>query len=150
MTPTLISDKYEIICRIGEGGMGHVYKVRHTRLNTIWALKLMPDHLAENPDLVGRFQREAQVMARLHHENIVKVFDITRDKNLYYLVEDFVEGKDLRAYLRARGQLPLTEALEIACQLARALEYAHNQGVIPRDIKPGNVLIRDSLPLRAL
>ncbi len=145
-----IAGKYEVIGKIGQGGMGAVYKARHVVLDTVVALKVLPDHLADDADLVARFQREARVMARLRHDNIVHVFDIDRDGSSYYLIEEFVDGENLATYLKRRGALPVEEALEIATQVARALAFAHARNVIHRDIKPSNVLIANGLPLRAL
>lgn len=104
----------EVIRKLGQGGMGTVYQVRHVSLDKFFALKLLPNHLADNPDLVARFQREARVMARLKHEHIVKVSDFTRDRDLCYLLEEFIDGQHLGQYLKARGALPAPDALRIA------------------------------------
>ncbi|MBI3797875.1 MAG: protein kinase [Deltaproteobacteria bacterium] len=143
----VISHKYEEIERLGQGGMGVVYKVRHTDLDTIFALKVLPADLLATPELVKRFYREARVMARLNHANIVRVLDIARDEslNIYYFVMEYIQGKTLKQYLKDKGLLPLPEALEIGCQIARALVYAHRQSppVIHRDIKPENIMIEE-------
>ncbi len=143
----VISRKYEVLGQLGQGGMGVVYKVRHTALDTILALKVLPRDLTENPEMVARFYREARVMARLSHPNIVRVLDIDRDEalNFHYFVMEYLQGKTLSQYLREKGPLPLSEVLEISGQIARALSYAHNHNppVIHRDIKPANIMIEN-------
>ena len=138
---TIISRRYEVIGQLGQGGMGVVYKVRHTALETILALKILPAYLMENQDIVARFSREARVMARLNHSNIVRVIDIERDEslNLYYFVMEYIEGETLRQYVRKKGPLPLPEIVEIGKQVASALGYAHthNPPIVHRDIKIG-------------
>ena len=125
--------------------MGVVYKVRHTALDTILALKVLPRDLTENPEMVTRFYREARVMARLNHPNIVRVLDIDRDESLdfHYFVMEYLQGKTLSQHLREKGPLPLPEVLMISSQVASALAYAHNHKppVIHRDIKPANIMI---------
>ena len=142
---TIISRRYEVIGQLGQGGMGVVYKVRHTALETILALKVLPAYLLENQDIVTRFTREARVMARLNHPNIVRVFDIERDEslNLYYFVMECIEGETLGQYVRKKGPLPLPEIVAIGKQVASALGYAHNHNppIIHRDIKPSNIMI---------
>ena len=144
----VISNKYEVIGELGRGGMGVVYKVRHSMLGKTYALKVLPAELMmANQDLVTRFYREARVMARLTHSNIVQVMDIDRDENRdwYYFVMEYIQGKSLKHHIKNRGPLPLPEVLEIGCQVARALVYAHRQSppVIHRDIKPENIMIEE-------
>jgi hypothetical protein len=143
----VISHKYEVLDLLGQGGMGVVYKVHHTALDTILALKALPRELMDNQEMVRRFYREARVMAQLRHPNIVRVLDIDRDDSLpcYYFVMEYLQGQTLRQYLHERGPLPLLEVLEISRQVARALSYAHNRSlpVIHRDIKPSNIMIED-------
>jgi serine/threonine protein kinase len=145
--PREISNKYQVLSQLGQGGMGTVYKVRHTHLDTILALKVLQPGVLEGSDMVARFYREARVMARLKHPNIAQVLDIDRDDalNFYYFVMEYVEGQTLRQYLRDRKGLPPTEVLTIARQVASALAYAHAQTppVIHRDIKPSNIMIED-------
>src|SRR5262249_20162299 len=139
---------YEVLGQLGQGGMGVVYKVRHTVLDTILALKVLPRELTEDPDMVTRFYREARVMARLNHPNIVRVLDIDRDDSLdfHYFVMEYLQGKTLSQHLREQGPLPLPEVLTIAGQVAVALAYAHTHTppVIHRDIKPANIMIEHS------
>lgn len=144
----VISNKYEVVGELGRGGMGVVYKVRHAVLGKIYALKVLPTELLmDNQDLVARFYREAQMMAQLNHTNVIQVMDIDRDesRNWYYFVMEYIRGKSLKQHMKNKGMLPLPEVLEIGCQVARALVYAHRQSppVIHRDIKPENIMIEE-------
>jgi predicted Ser/Thr protein kinase len=143
----IISKKYEVLSQLGEGGMGVVYKVRHTVLESVSALKVMSTHFEDDPDLVKRFYREARVLARLNHPNIVRVIDIERDEELkfYYFVMEYIEGQTLRDHLRESGPLGIAQVLAITKQVAGALNFAHhyNPPVIHRDIKPTNIMIED-------
>ncbi|HXG20045.1 MAG TPA: protein kinase [Methylomirabilota bacterium] len=143
----MISRKYEVLGQLGQGGMGVVYKVRHTALDSAFALKVLPRDLMENPDMVARFYREARMVARLNHPNIVRVSDIDHDAelNYHYFVMEYVQGQTLAQYLRERGPLPLVDVVNIARQVASALAYAHGYTppVIHRDIKPANIMIED-------
>ena len=142
-----ISNKYAVLSQIGQGGMGTVYKVRHSHLDTVLALKVLQPSFLEGGDMIARFYREARVMARLRHPNIAQVLDIDRDSalNCYYFVMEYIEGQTLRQYLRDRKELPAIEVLSIARQVAHALAYAHAQTppVIHRDIKPSNIIIEE-------
>lgn len=143
----IISRKYEVLGPLGQGGMGVVYQVRHVVLDTILALKALPSDLMANPEMVSRFYREARVMARLRHPNIVRVLDIEHDEEhgFHYFVMEYIQGKTLRAHIQEQGKLPLPDVLTIATQVARALVYAHSHTppVIHRDIKPANIMIED-------
>jgi WD40 repeat protein/serine/threonine protein kinase len=143
----VISHKYEVLDLLGQGGMGIVYKVRHTALDTIRALKALPRELMNQPEMVRRFSREARLMSQLFHPNIIRVLDIDRDETIpcHYFVMEYLQGQNLRQYLRDKGPLPLLEVLEIARQVAKALSYAHmhNPPVIHRDIKPSNIMVED-------
>jgi len=142
-----ISRKYAVTEKVGQGGMGMVYKVRHITLDTTLALKVLPHELTDHAEMRTRFYREARLMARLKHPNIVQVLDIDRDEaqNFHYFVMEFIHGKTLRQYIRDQGALPLAEVLHIAIQVAKALTYAHTQvpSVIHRDVKPANIMIED-------
>src|SRR5262245_39154225 len=131
---------YEILQPIGAGGMGQVYKARDTRLNRFVAIKVLPEHLSENVELKARFEREAQTLASLSHPHICPVFDVGQQDGTDYLVMEFLEGQTLARRLE-KGALPLDEALRIAIEIADALDKAHRQGVIHRDVKPGNVML---------
>lgn len=143
----VISRKYEVLGQLGQGGMGVVYKVRHVALDTVLALKVLPHDLMANPEMVTRFYREARVMARLRHPNIVRVLDIEHDEALgfHYFVMEYIQGKTLRQYLQEQGPLSLPDLLTISTQVARALVYAHTHKppVVHRDIKPANIMIED-------
>jgi serine/threonine protein kinase len=144
-TPHRISGKYEVLSQAGRGGMGIVYKVRHLTLDTVFALKVLPAEFSDNTEVVNRFRQEARVMAQFRHPNIVRVLDVDRDGSTYYFVMEYIEGKNLSQYLAEQGPLSVPQALAIARQVARALDYAHSQEppVIHRDIKPQNILIEE-------
>ncbi|UCF36074.1 MAG: protein kinase [Acidobacteriota bacterium] len=131
---------YNVTGKIGEGGMGEVYRATDTRLNRSVALKVLPDLFADDPQRMGRFSREAQVLASLNHPNIASIFGFEDAGDTKALVMEFVEGEDLSDRV-SRGPLPLQDALKIALQLAEALESAHDKGVIHRDLKPANIKI---------
>jgi serine/threonine protein kinase/Tfp pilus assembly protein PilF/TolB-like protein len=131
---------YEILSHLGEGGMGTVYKARDTRLDRFVAIKLLRADLADRPDLRERFVREARTIAGLNHPNICTLHDIGHEGNADYLVMEYLEGETLAERLE-RGPLPLDEVLRCATEIADALEKAHSQGVIHRDLKPGNVML---------
>jgi serine/threonine protein kinase len=132
---------YEVTAQIGEGGMGQVYRARDTKLNRDVALKMLPDAFASDPDRLARFTREAQTLASLNHPNIAAIYGIEESKDVRALVMELVAGEDLSQRL-ARGAIPIDEALQIAKQIADALEAAHDQGIIHRDLKPANVKVR--------
>lgn len=147
----VIDDKYEIQGKLGTGGQGNVYKAWHRHLNEYYAVKLIADEVADVPELSARFRGEAQTMARFRHENIVRVHDLViRDGRPYCLVLDLVDGPNLSEHLKSRGPLSLVDALEVARQLASALEHAHGFRVWHRDVKPRNVLIESTQPWRVL
>lgn len=131
---------YEILDRLGAGGMGTVFKARHRRMKRVVALKVLSKEVAGSDKLASRFQREVEMIARLTHPNIVMAFDADEGETGPFLVMEFVDGKDLAAEVHARGPLPPLDAIDRVLQAARGLEYAHAHGVTHRDIKPGNVL----------
>ena len=128
---------YQILDKLGQGGMGEVYRARDTKLNRDVALKVLPDLFARDPDRLGRFTREAQVLASLNHPNIAAIYGIEGDA----LVMEFVSGEDLSAMI-ARGPMPLADVLPIVKQIADALEAAHEQGIVHRDLKPANIKVK--------
>jgi Tol biopolymer transport system component len=132
---------YEILSAIGVGGMGEVYKATDTNLKRAVAVKVLPQALAGDADRLARFQREAEVLARLNHPNIAHVYGLERSDAVTALVMELVEGEDLGQRL-ARGPIPLDEALPIAKQIAEALEAAHEQGIVHRDLKPANIKVK--------
>src|SRR5688500_12581562 len=131
---------YEIVALIGAGGMGEVYRARDAKLNRDVAIKVLPAAFAEERERVARFEREAQTLAALNHQNIAQVFGVTEQP--LGLVMELVEGQDLSARIGGRG-MDLDEALPIARQVAEALEAAHERGVVHRDLKPANIKVRD-------
>jgi Tol biopolymer transport system component len=134
---------YEIIAPIGAGGMGEVYSARDTRLDRTVALKILPAHLADAPEVRQRFEREARAVSSLNHPNICALYDIGRQDGTDYLVMEYIEGETLAKRLE-RGPLAPAELSRIAIQICEALEKAHRQGVIHRDLKPGNVMLTKS------
>jgi len=142
----IIANKYHVIEELGRGGMGVVYKVRHLRLNSVFALKMLHSALAVDRELVMRFHREAKIMAGLHHPNIVRIFDIDQDGDHHYFVMEYVPGKNLSDVLSEKGALPLDEVINIGLQVGDALAHAHahTPPVIHRDIKPSNILIEEN------
>jgi eukaryotic-like serine/threonine-protein kinase len=134
---------YEVIAPLGAGGMGEVYSARDTRLDRTVALKILPQHLADAPEVRQRFEREARAVSSLNHPNICALYDIGRQDNTDYLVMEYLEGETLAKRIE-RGPMPTPELLRVAIQICEALEKAHRQGVIHRDLKPGNVMLTKS------
>ena len=136
MSPQQSIAHFRIVSKLGEGGMGVVYRATDTKLNRDVAIKVLPDSFAADPDRVTRFTREAQVLASLNHPNIAAIYGVEERA----LVLEFVDGPTLAERI-AGGPIPVDEALPIARQIAEALEYAHEKGIIHRDLKPANVKI---------
>lgn len=133
---------YKVKEPIGTGGMGEVYLAEDRALNRNVALKVLPEALLANRDRLRRFQREAQVVSALNHPNILTIFEFGKENDVHFIACEYVHGETLRSRLE-RGPIPVLEALDIALQIASALQGAHNAGVIHRDIKPENVMIRN-------
>ena len=131
---------YEIVDKIGAGGMGEVYRARDTKLTREVAVKVLPDVFAGDSDRLSRFEREARLLAGLNHPGIGAIYGLEEHEGTRYLILELVEGEDLSQRLQ-RGALPVKEALDVALQVAAALEAAHEQGVIHRDLKPANIQI---------
>jgi CheY-like chemotaxis protein/tRNA A-37 threonylcarbamoyl transferase component Bud32 len=136
----LVIGNYQIIDRLGQGGMGTVYKARHRRMRRVVAIKILSRKVGQSEKFIKRFQREVEAVARLSHPNIVMAHDADEAEVGHFLVMEFVNGRDLASEVQKRGPLPVGEALDCIVQAARALEYAHGQGIIHRDIKPANLL----------
>jgi serine/threonine protein kinase len=134
---------YDLVGRLGAGGMGTVYRAVHRLLDQPRALKVLPAHLAADETFVERFQREARTAARLRHPHIVMIYDVGEHDGAYYIAMELVEGRSLRQVLRAEGPLGLPRATRLLRQLAEALDFAHSSGVVHRDVKPANILVRD-------
>ena len=140
---------FEVTGRLGEGGMGVVYRATDTTLHRDVALKVLPDAFAEDSERLARFQREAQVLASLNHPNIAAIYGLETSGDTRALVLELVEGPTLQDRI-AKGPIPLDEALPIARQIAEALEAAHEQGIIHRDLKPANVKVKDDGTVKVL
>ena len=138
-----INDRYQIIRTIGEGGMANVYLAHDTILDRDVAVKILRGDLADDEKFVRRFQREAISASSLAHPNIVEMYDVGEDDGQYYIVMEYVEGKTLKSLVKRRGNLTLTEVVDIMLQLTSAVACAHDSYIIHRDIKPQNVLIKD-------
>src|SRR3990172_5469897 len=131
---------HEILSLIGAGGMGEVYKARDTRLERMVAIKVLPAHLADRPELCERFEREARTIANLNHPHICVLHDIGRQDGMDFLVMEYLEGETLAMRL-LKGPLPLQQVLQYATEIADALDKAHRSGVVHRDVKPGNIML---------
>jgi len=134
---------YEITAPLGAGGMGEVYRARDTRLDRTVAIKVLPVHLADRPELRERFEREARSIASLNHPHICTLFDVGREGDTDYLVMEYLEGETLAARL-AKGPLPLEQVLQFATEITDALDKAHRKGITHRDLKPGNIMLTKS------
>ena len=139
-----ISDRYQIIKSIGEGGMANVYLAYDTILERNVAVKVLRGDLANDEKFVRRFQREALQASSLSHPNIVEVYDVGEDNGEYYIVMEYVEGKHLKSLLKKRGKLTITEVVDIMLQVTSGLTVAHDSYIIHRDIKPQNIMILDN------
>ena len=137
----IISGRYQIVRRIGKGGMGVVYLATQTNLGRNVCLKVLNPALLDDEDAVGRFEREAKGLSRLQHPNIVTIFDYGRDGNLAYIVMEYAQGETLSKYLKAHGALTLDEFLPLAVQTLKGIGEAHKLGLIHRDIKPANIVL---------
>src|ERR1051326_4869695 len=131
---------YEIVALLGVGGMGEVYRARDSKLRREVAIKVVPDRVADDPERLARFGREAQMLASLNHPNIAHIYGLEHADGAPALVLELVEGSTLADRI-ARGPIPIDEALPIAKQIAGALEAAHEQGIIHRDLKPANIKV---------
>lgn len=140
-TGTFISDRYEILDKIGTGGMADVYKAKCHRLNRLVAIKILKQEYSEDKKFVDKFRAEAQSAAGLSHPNIVNVYDVGEDNGLYYIVMELVEGITLKSFIERKGSLEVREATGIAIQIAQGMEAAHDNHIIHRDIKPQNIII---------
>jgi serine/threonine protein kinase/WD40 repeat protein len=132
---------YKLILKLGEGGMGAVYKALHTKLHKSVALKVLPAERLKDKDAVMRFEREMRAVGKLEHKNIVRALDAGEEDGIHYLVMELVEGGDLAALIRRKGTLPVDDACEYIRQAARGLQYAHQHGLVHRDIKPSNLML---------
>lgn len=137
----LISDRYELMDKVGSGGMADVYKAKDHRLNRFVAIKILKQEYSNDAKFVSKFRAEAQSVAGLSHPNIVNVYDVGEDDSLYYIVMELVEGITLKKFIEKKGKLDVNEAIGIAIQIAQGMEAAHDNHIIHRDIKPQNIII---------
>ncbi len=137
----LVLGNYVILERIGQGGMGTVYKAQHREMKREVAIKVLAPHLTKTPEGLKRFRREVRAAAALNHPHIVTAYDAAESKGARYLVMEYVDGADLASVVKTTGPLPVSRAVQYVLQVARALEYAHSKGIIHRDIKPSNLLV---------
>lgn len=149
-TRGLVVGNYVVLDSLGKGGMGRVYKAQHRKMKRVVAIKMLPSSATKSSDAVKRFQREVEAAARLSHPNIVTAYDADEAQGVRFLVMEYVEGQDLAALVKARGPLPLADAVDLIMQAAKGLHYAHSEGVIHRDIKPSNMLLDKEGRLRIL
>ena len=138
---TVLGGRYEVLQLLGRGGMGAVYKAHDKELDRTVALKLIRPDLARNPEMVRRFKQELILARQVTHKNVIRIFDLGQSDGIKFITMDFVEGHDLRALLKEKGKFPPHEAAHIMLQICRALEAAHGEHVIHRDLKPQNIML---------
>jgi len=146
----LLIGNYVILDKLGQGGMGVVFKARHRRLGRVGALKILPPSFARDRTAVMRFRREVEAAGLLKHPNLVAALDADEDRGVHFLVMDYVEGRDLDRIVRERGPMPVGEAVDCLIQAARGLGAAHAQGIVHRDIKPANFMLDAAGTVRVL
>ena len=137
----MLDNRYEILERIGTGGMAVVYKAKCHYLNRLVAIKILKSDLAQDEDFRRRFNAESQAVAQLSHPNIVSVYDVSKGGDVEYIVMELIDGITLKQYMEKRGQLSWREALHFITQIMRALSHAHSRGIVHRDIKPQNIMV---------
>ncbi|AMV20347.1 protein kinase domain-containing protein [Planctomyces sp. SH-PL14] len=146
----LVLGNYLLLDKLGQGGMGAVYKAMHRRMHRVVALKVLAPNVTKSAEARKRFQREVEAAARLDHANIVTAFDADEANGTHFLVMSYVEGTDLSARVKTKGPLAIDQAVQCTLQAARGLEFAHKQGVIHRDIKPANLLLDQNGTVKVL
>lgn len=137
----IIGERYEIISKIGSGGMADVYKAKDHKLNRLVAVKVMKAEFSADRAFIAKFEKEAQAAAGLNHPNVVNVYDVGENQGIYYIVMELVQGITLKDYITRKGKLTVREATSIAIQVSLALEAAHKSGIVHRDVKPQNIII---------
>ena len=140
-TGMIIGERYEIVGKIGSGGMADVYKGKDHKLNRYVAIKVLKPEFREDTKFIKKFQTEAQSAAGLTHPNVVNVYDVGNDDGVYYIVMELIEGITLKEYISKKGKLSIKEATSIAIQVSMGLEAAHSHGIVHRDVKPQNIII---------
>ena len=140
MEGKILAERYELIEKIAEGGMARVFRGRDLLLKRTVAVKVLKDQMTGDAAFIRRFEREAQAVAAISHPHIVNIYDVGEEDGTYFMVMEYVDGKNLKEYIREKGPLPVNEAVHITRQIAEALQQAHAAGVVHRDIKPQNIL----------
>ena len=147
MLDKLLGNRYEIMEKVGEGGMALVYKAKDTLLNRYVAVKVLKNEFVDDEDFIRKFRRESQSAASLSHPNIVSIYDVGNekvdDKDIYYIVMEYIKGKTLKEIIKEKGKLDLDSTLNFSIQIAEALQHAHNNQIVHRDIKPHNIMITE-------
>ncbi|MBQ8808399.1 MAG: serine/threonine protein kinase, partial [Clostridia bacterium] len=145
MQSKILGSRYELLERVGMGGMAIVYKAMDKMLNRYVAVKILREEFKENEEFIRRFKVESQAAASLSHQNIVQIYDVGEEEGLHYIVMELLEGVTLKQYINSKGgKLSRREATNFSMQICRALEHAHSKHVVHRDIKPQNIVITDS------
>ncbi|NLX03161.1 MAG: protein kinase [Syntrophomonadaceae bacterium] len=144
MEPKILGNRYELLEKIGEGGMSYVYKARCQILDRIVAIKILKEEYSNDHAFVNRFRTEAMAAARLSHPNIVNIHDVGEQDDVYYIVMEYVEGRTLKELIAEEAPLPVGRAIDIAVMICDGIQHAHERGIIHRDIKPHNILITTS------
>ncbi|HAZ37726.1 MAG TPA: serine/threonine-protein kinase, partial [Clostridiaceae bacterium] len=143
MTGKVLGNRYILLEKIGDGGMALVYKARCQLLNRYVAVKILRPEYIQDEEFVKKFKRESLAVASLSHPNIVSIYDVGQEDDIYYIVMEYVKGCTLKEYIKEKGKIGYVETLNIVRQIALALEHAHKNGVIHRDIKPHNILMTE-------
>jgi serine/threonine protein kinase len=146
----VVAGRYRILEQLGAGGMGTVYRAQDTKLDRLVALKVLPDHMVNDPGAVARFQREARALAKVSHSAIVQAHDTDEDRGRQFLVMEYVEGTNLSQVLKERGRIPPTLAADYIHQAAQGLRHAHDKGLVHRDLKPSNLLLTPERQVKIL
>src|SRR5215831_13337944 len=136
----VLGGRYEILQKLGEGGMGAVYKARDHEVDRLVALKVIRPELAANPEILQRFKQELVLARQITHRNVVRIYDLGEAEGVKFITMEYVDGEDLKTILRRSGKLPSADAVSIMQQVCRALDACHSEGVIHRDLKPSNIM----------
>jgi hypothetical protein len=138
---TILGGRYEIDMPLGEGGMGAVYKAKDLALERLVALKVIRPELAGNPDILARFKQEILLASKVTHRNVIRIYDLGDADGIQFITLEYLEGEDLRSLLHERGTLPVEQSGTIVEQMLNGLSVAHQQGILHRDLKPGNIML---------